>query len=134
MNKDEILEMKPGRELDAMVAEKVIGLECYPSHKAWMQSGMPHIQYWSGAVQYPAYWNEAHEEALSVPDYSTDICAVWEVVDKLKICITPQSIGAPEEYAYMVEYENEPAVKRIQIFSSTAPEAICKVALSAVSS
>ena len=50
--------MKPGPELDALVAEKVTGWE--PDKKKWF-----------------------HPKAQRCPAYSTDIRAAWEVVEKV---------------------------------------------------
>jgi hypothetical protein len=76
--------------------------------------------------------NEKTGNEYILPSYSTDITAAWEVVEKLRIAVTPQSIGAPEELSYMAEYENAPYVELKRVFAKTAPEAICKCALLAV--
>lgn len=58
MNKEQILEMKPGRELDALVAEKVthfVSLTTAPNFE--------------GTFGY-------------LPPYSTDIVAAWEVANR----------------------------------------------------
>jgi hypothetical protein len=57
--------MTPGRELDALVAEKVMGLTVYPE-------GRDHVG---------PCWSKGgfHEE--QVPNYSTDIAAAWSVVE-----------------------------------------------------
>lgn len=55
--------MEAGRELDALIAEKVMGLE-----RCGCKCGL--------------FLNEYHEPFLE-PHYSTDIAAAWEVVEKL---------------------------------------------------
>ena len=56
MTRDEILAMEPGRELDALVAEKVMGLTTGPD----------------------SYFDCAYE-ADDALHFSTDIAAAWEV-------------------------------------------------------
>ena len=56
--------MKAGRELDALVAEKVMG------HSVLVLEGHPFI-----------YHPEGYQQA--VPKYSTDVADAWEMVDKL---------------------------------------------------
>lgn len=126
MNRDEILAMKPGRELDALVAEKVMGYAIGDGQGGWIVQKVIIHRPDDGTAE----WLRNGQQQL--PHYSTDISAAWEVVDKLKISIVPQCLGAPDEYSYMVEYENEPYVNGIRVFASKAPEAICKAALLAV--
>lgn len=61
--------MKPGRELDALVAEKVMGLEPWP--------GRP------GAFKAKVVPRGREPKPCLPPSYSTDIAAAWEVVGKL---------------------------------------------------
>jgi hypothetical protein len=62
LTKDEILNMPAGREMDALIAEKVMKLKMEGSHHYWMNG--------AGAV-------------ASIPRYSTDIAAAWDVVEKI---------------------------------------------------
>ena len=81
--------MKPGRELDALVAEKVIGVDdvnfrcpqCGGHHFGSDFTKLIDLH----VCHRPPYgcgWSGAIMEA--VPEYSTDIAAVWEVVEKLR--------------------------------------------------
>jgi hypothetical protein len=130
--KNKILAMVTGRELDAFVAEKVFGLECFADKQVWVGSGMPHMQYWSGAVHYPAYWNSDHEQALSIPDYSDDIAAAWEVIEEMRIkgfAIVLQRQGdyfAPDDL-WECQFGHKPMAK-----DESAQVAICKAALLAM--
>lgn len=68
--------MKPGRELDALIAEKVMGWIPYEPERAFAYPG----------------WHTPDGEFLNIarlPPYSTDITAAWEVVDKLKLAVVP---------------------------------------------
>lgn len=66
------------RKLDAAIAE-ALGYEVFENLQEWRNKGMPHITEWSEVVEYPAYWNEAHESAICVPCYSTDGNAILEL-------------------------------------------------------
>lgn len=62
--------MKAGRELDALVAEKVMGRNLtlekeLTEHEMWLSQLMPEI-------------------IIHIPHYSTDIAAAWEVVEKVR--------------------------------------------------
>lgn len=83
MTRDEILAMVPGPELDALVAEKVMGLEVYRSKEDWKQKRMPHIAEWSNMVPYPAYWHPVYELATVISTYSTDMNEAWGVYLKM---------------------------------------------------
>jgi hypothetical protein len=74
----QILAMKAGRELDALVAEKIF----------WWT---PKINYESGTIEWygrsptgaltarPSHWKNGQP-----PKYSSDLVASWEVVEKMK--------------------------------------------------
>lgn len=63
--------MKPGRELDALIAEKIMGwtknitLDFYPTY-------------------YPSRPAQMNILGHIIPSYSTDIAAAWKVVEKLQ--------------------------------------------------
>ena len=59
-------ELKPGRELDALIAEKVMGIKLEKS------------QIFDGPGYYCA------STYIIIPTYSTDITFAWEVVEKMK--------------------------------------------------
>ncbi len=70
---DEILNMQASRELDALIAEKVMG---------WKKI-------LNASKEYPnIYANVIGEDTEGVidrvPDYSTDLASVWMVVEKLR--------------------------------------------------
>ncbi|OMD34799.1 BC1872 family protein [Paenibacillus odorifer] len=127
LTREEIQGMKPGREMDALIAEKVLGWtdirRVNPAVIHSFSADGNHANFGFSPVLY---------KHVPFPLYSTDISAAWEVVEKLRIAVTPQSIGAPEELSYMAEYENAPYVELKRVFAKTAPEAICKCALLAV--
>lgn len=114
MTREEILSMSAGKELDELVAEKVMG---------WERTG----QCWKDERG-----NTRTIELTSFGSFepSTDITAAWEVVEL---------IG--KDYGVEVYHEDglsecavgslhKPEIVRVEAL--TAPEAICKAALLAV--
>ena len=60
--------MNPGRELDALVAEKVMGWTYSQSAMVWYPSGLHPM---------------ANVFGHTIPNYSTSIEAAWQVVEKI---------------------------------------------------
>lgn len=144
-------ELPPGRELDAMVAEKVLGWR-------WIKFGAkgddsltaivppahiynrPHWQPSNSEAERFYDWdtlswldkNEKHHWGL--PHYSTDIAAVQEVKQKMAemgwdwFCL----IERPGQATVTISALNNPALPDVQGVAETAPHAICLAALSAV--
>jgi len=81
--------MKPGRELDALVAERVMGWTREP--KGWLSPPMGDPR-----MMWAATWDEAGRPGY-LPSYSTDIAAVWEVVEQMgtKEILGVLTLGAP---------------------------------------
>ncbi len=105
--------MKPGRELDALIAKKVMGIK-----DVQMTVGFGPVYDFTGAQGMPR---------KVVPNYSTDIRAAWELVKKL----------APSGYMVQIVQRGTNdywvSVKDGEIiFAETAPHAICLAALKAV--
>lgn len=110
-----------GRELDALVAEKVMGWTHIPvgSH--------PNLRS-------EAWTNDNGASAVfTLPFYSQDIAAAWEVVEQLKTlgwtCFLDNDDGQHDcEFARM----GDQPFNAIQERGETAPLAICRAALNAV--
>lgn len=80
MTRDEILALKPGRELDVLVAEKVMGT---PVH--WERAvAIGNRIEWVRCEPYRVGEIRRTEDDKPVPPYSTDIAAAWEVVEVLR--------------------------------------------------
>ena len=75
MTRKEILAMKPGEELDVLVAEKVMGT---PVH--WERAVVigNHLK-WVRCEPYRIGEIRRTEDDKPVPPYSTDIAAAWDV-------------------------------------------------------
>ena len=126
-------EMPAGREMDALLAEKVMGytlselsLPAYPKYKLFdIESG-----------EFSGYVKE-------VPHYSTDIAASWEVVKRMPI---PFKLEKCWEKAYQIGpegwsacwctdadcegcNENSRCTNGDDAWAETAPLAICRYAL-----
>jgi hypothetical protein len=109
--------MNAGRELDALIAEKVMGVdprEIYPLDYQRVGPDGDEVPFLD------------REEVLDeVLHYSTDIAAAWEVVEKLHL-----SVGAVQhngKWEWLVCPDTNWADERCE-FASTAPLAICLVA------
>jgi len=118
---NDINNMEPGRELDAMVAEKVMG---------WRKGK---VQRMPGGIEFDTWHFEKDGRPWTHYDWdpSTNLLRAWEVVEKMKIAVIPQE-QAPAELMYLARYERFPTANDIEVFAATAPEAICKAALIAV--
>lgn len=114
--------MNSGRELDALVAEKVMGLKHV--FNADLTEG----------------WIDIDTVCRSLPSYSTDIAAAWKVVEKLQAYnpfwdadgfmefdLSPTS-GVDGERGWTCNFGDD----NTRAYASTAPHAICLAALKAV--
>lgn len=107
---NDIMNMIPSREFDALVAEKVIGVS----------------QIDSMLGRYPGYVNRT-----VIKFYSTDISAAWEVVEELNGKYG-FSLGRAGDYYEPDRKWNVRVGTNEWVEADTAPEAICKAALLAV--
>lgn len=122
MNADEIRALLAGRELDVLVAEKVMGYhgeeeETFSPSTAWVWRDRQGFKIHGGFKP------------------STDIAAAWQVAEKLRMCVScPGASQACGEYSAGAEYEaetREGVSPPGYAFSTgpTAPLAICRCAL-----
>lgn len=131
MTRDEILNMPAGREMDALIAEKVMGKRVFCANEEL--GGIV-----SGSIVRQGVWQMCEDGAMyddrtvyaeSIPHYSEGIAAAWEVVEKM------QTIDAerPTEILRLPSVDNKWRVRfTTQIFpgwGDTAPLAICRAAL-----
>jgi len=130
MTRDEILNMPAGREMDALVAEKVMG---------WIPKDN---LYWKDNEGSFAGWaTEFSEYSVKPFRPSTDIVAAWQVLEHL-IATGEQRFEAPALFKYPLawlcvfyqkhEKPGEMAPAWIDANAPTAPLAICRAALLAV--
>jgi hypothetical protein len=117
--------MKAGRELDALVAEKVLGLSV---------SKMATSEYSYGFFYNPA---RAENTWQRLPHYSTNLTAAWQVVEKMaekgwRVCFSDN--GNTHAERWDCRFFREPGTSskdRVIAICDTAPLAICLAALRA---
>lgn len=108
LSREAILAMEPGRELDALVAEHVMGIE------AWNARTGEKIPYTTN--QYSAYISTAWEVVEKLSDQRLRIVLI-DYQDSEWLCALKNKYGGYVEGEYKF---------------NSAPEAICKIALLAV--
>lgn len=113
LTREKVLSMKPGRELDALVAKKVMKWEYFP---AQVTDTFVRLDYFFDPVS-----GEAHHHWSP----SADISAAWEVVEKL----SPRFMQLTRRHGdlWWCEFYGEWPVE-----AQTAAHAICLAALLAV--
>lgn len=117
--------MKPGRELDALVAEKVMGWRVVrePQDDGYGGPPLPKPFLWAIGDGTPAVFREGQEPQPWSP--SRDIAAAWEVVEKVS--------GS----YFILDFDSgywsaEFSPSGMGMRGTTAPHAICLAALKAV--
>lgn len=108
--------MKAGRELDALVAEKVMGWDLVPTRH------LVRLRYF----RQPGTDSRAARERCYLPRYSEDIAAAWGVVEKLS-GYERKLEECSEGWCFTFE-----AGEEFWGQADTAPLAICLAALKAV--
>ena len=114
--------MRVSRELDALIAERVMG---------WELDDLPEGVVWEGNSE----TGGGVTARTAVPRYSTDIAAAWEVVEKIRgagftfsLWDNANQYAAPWDCRFT--HRDDVGQKGIAI-EGTAPHAICLAALRA---
>ncbi len=113
--------MKPGRELDALVAEKVMGFK--PCSDPIGKCDAAHMSP-------PLCW-----DGSELKPYSTNISAAWEVVEKVSLLGWERALGKTRDGEWCTLYHDLLDSDHRCDFSTrgeSAPHAICLAALNAV--
>lgn len=121
-------ELKAGRELDALIAEKVMGWKRGPKRQYiegenWLLPDGASPHYREGAV--------GGLKAI-IPSFSTDIAAAFEVFEKLAEQFADVGVHALSRGFWEAEIYDESKAEWIRASARTAPLAICLAALKAV--
>jgi Phage ABA sandwich domain len=144
MTRDEIMAMKPGRVLDALVADKM-GWTAYQERRSGRRNlcvavGRGNRKQWGKShVSDPkSYKQITCVEASKIgfygnrfPEYSTEIAAAWEVAEKIidnagiDVVLT---VKMDRRWRAIIDDDGE---RIAEAKADTAPEAICKAALMA---
>tara|TARA_Y100000310_G_scaffold189061_1_gene189026 strand:- start:7047 stop:7487 length:441 start_codon:yes stop_codon:yes gene_type:complete len=143
MTNTEVDKLEAGRELDALVAEKVMGWNVWRSKYGYFNvehPDMPSQVSGHGTERYspqtgkklpaPKWWDDW---AVDIPMWSTDISAAWEVVEKLD-CLQfnlgrENCAGIRFDAAF---YDDLDMKDKVHAMADTVPLAICRAALKAV--
>jgi hypothetical protein len=139
-----VLAMKAGRELDALVAEKVMGLYKESNGKGYFDKSlaMAEFDYTPMARTLDdgkLAWTQGNGNrwfTRTLPDYSTDIAAAWEVARKMKVslicsvdgwyaAVTGDVIHTCDRFPNIAKEVHG----KYWALADAAPEAICKAAL-----
>lgn len=126
--------MKPGRELDVLIAEKIMGdvrgVEDYREYERLSGLVKPGVLCENSlkatvlSVKYAGPYG--YGVGNFFPRYSTDIAAAWEVVEKFKNCGTRITLYISNTDSYEAEIDCSGVSSA---FGESIPHAICLVAL-----
>ena len=132
MMRDEILNMPAGRGMDALIAEKVMGIDL--SQECGGEMYDEDSNYWScTSCSKEGGWNEDFQHTIQPQHYSNSINAAWGVVEKLcnesgcdivKVCKRDPELLRGEWSCNLG--------RGFEAFGDTAPLAICRTALLSV--
>jgi hypothetical protein len=132
--------MNAGRELDALVAEKVMGWKWqrHEDSKGWWcetfhdPNGLKALVRDEKGTRESHWWPGGEMGARSMPSYSTEISAAWEVVEKMVgkrpaffVMDRPVDVFSKE---WRCAFDTSGAYS----WADSAPFAICLAALKAV--
>jgi len=123
-------DLKPGFELDAVVAEKVMGWGISGCEMNGWNNDMVVINMSkpsnTTSIWHPELKRDYSRNRTPLPSYSTSIKAVWEVVERFK---HPTIWFCAEHNKWACSFE---IPNHIESLGNTAPHAICLAALKAV--
>ena len=123
--------MKAGRELDALIAEKVMGLTRHD--ESYVAEGVGKVLrfVWRDGCGTCVYSGD-----MFLPHYSTNIADAWGVVRKMGMVLIENSgeaFGQPDEWnVQFVGHDSEGEPHWVSASASTCELAICLAALKAV--
>lgn len=138
--------MDVGRELDAAVAERVMGWEWFtavnvnvlvpPEHHWRVQRSwrIPGKHGEEDDIDSARFYDSRNggKQAPVVPAYSTNIAAAWLVVEELTAHGLRLSLDMFGGDPWWAEFADERWERGAQATAPTAPEAICRAALAAM--
>lgn len=130
MTRDEILNMPAGREMDALVAEKVLGLQPCDAWEMfhWSMSGGEYIHHPERCI----HGNKCYPVDFC-PEYSNNIYSAWKVMEKIIEYGPAIRWDIEENYWYCtLWYSSDPNDVLCEGQADTASLAICRAALLAM--
>ncbi len=121
MTPEDIDKLEAGDELDILIAEKVMGCKTRKGPAHWLYCDCP-----KGYMEPWPHGNMGSDG--SIKDYSSDIAAAWEVVEKMK----QYGFGfwiAGDECWFQTAFA---PIQRTLTTTGSFPLAICRAALKAI--
>lgn len=121
--------MNAGRELDALIAEKVMGRK----NIRFENTIYGQIHQSDVTPEFPDLIAKGVKR-IRIPHYSTDISAAWDVVEKIKFKFdnTFHLVATSNGWSVFWDHEDEGPGANGYVEAETAPHAICLAALKAV--
>jgi len=132
MNKENIHQLEAGRELDRLVAEKVLGWRC--DLAPYLKKGVQWcwIDADNNVIDFAGVKGDDATENDVLPKFSTDIADTQIVVEYLgykyqwvNVCFRPDNV---ERYECKVDYSYDGLATHV-VYADTASLAICRCAL-----
>jgi len=120
LTREKVLSMNPGRELDALVAEKVMGWKQVEEFAEMFDR--------EGFLLGTTTWRDDEGDPAFLPEYSTDISATWEVIEKFEGYKIWKSPFSDSFYEVILLTKSSSYIAR----GTSFPEVVCKAALLAV--
>lgn len=114
-------DMPANREMDALVAEKVMGLEVLSPANSLPDDDRVR----------PRGSTKKWLTCEPLPHYSTDIAAAWQIVERFRFFVVPWGNPSGGEWA-VADCRDEHLALHILASAESAPLAICRTALTVV--
>lgn len=136
MNKEEILGMEAGEELDKLVAVEVMEElmpEFTPENALDFQQVSSPVKSPKGNWLCLCRYDEGDIPTWRSVPFSTDISAAWPIADKMGLAVIPLNNGdwvcCKANYIYHLAITQNHYADPNVVICKAAPEAICKAAL-----
>ena len=97
MSKEEILRMPAGREMDALVAEKIFGWKWIEGLLPWGHPSLISPEHDRQETRSFIY-TDKRKPSGTFPKYSTEVAAAWEIVEMIKASQTEIRIRGMDWY------------------------------------
>lgn len=120
--------MNPGRDLDALIAHQIFDLPVHRTGGDWTIGPRE------------LYDDHGSMEVLnSLPEYSTDIAAAWDIVEKLghfgsSFSLLEEHCGEFGQEGFVAKFRTHDGDWSKVGYSESAPHAICLAALNLIKS
>jgi hypothetical protein len=131
MNRDEILNMEAGREMDELIAKAVMGYYETTVKEEFYEGGRFVLKELNALTREGLHGGYIYH--YQIKGYSTDIAAAWQVVEKLKpsyqFGLWSDDFDGAEGFGCRFRLKGTIAYDRDIVWTETAPLAICRASL-----